>query len=367
MPNHDGWRARPAARHLDERIVENKIADNKNANAENEMGGANMKSFKSFKNTIAAIGLIVPLACMASAASAEDQLKLAIGQINNWENQAPTLGQDAGIFKKLGLVLDNVGTQGAGETVQAVISGSADIGGGVGAAGVMRAFSKGAPVLILAPAFTGTGDLYWYVKSDSKIKSLKDATPENTIAYSTNGSSSNNIVVAFGSELGAKAKPTATGGPAATLTAVMSGQIDIGWAAPPFGLQQIKDGKIRIIAHGSDVPSLRGQTVRVLIVNANSWKNKHDAIVRFMQGYREAVDWMYSDPKAVEMYSKKMKLPVDLLKASMEKFQPKEALQSDHFADLDGAVRDAVKLKFLTAPLTKEQLSQLIVTPPVKK
>jgi NitT/TauT family transport system substrate-binding protein len=322
---------------------------------------------KNFKSIVAALGLVVPLALAAGQASAEDQLKLAIGQINNWENQPPTLGQDAGIFKKHGLVLESVGTQGAGETIQAVISGSADIGAGVGAAGVMRAFSKGAPVLILAPAFTGTGDLFWYVKADSPIKSLKDATASNTIAYSTNGSSSNNIVVAFGSELGAKAKPVATGGPAATLTATMSGQVDIGWSAPPFGLQEIKDGKIRIVAHGSDVPSLRGQTVRVLLVNANAWKTKHDAIVRFMDGYREAVDWMYSDPKAVEMYSAKIKRPVEMLKESMAKFQPKEALQSDKFADLDGAVRDAVKLKFLDKPLTKEQLSELIVTPPRKK
>lgn len=321
---------------------------------------------QKYKNIVAALGLVAPLVLAAGTASAEDQLKLAIGQINNWENQAPTLGQDAGIFKKHGLVLENVGTQGAGETIQAVISGSADIGAGVGAAGVMRAFSKGAPVRILAPAFTGTGDLFWYVKADSKIHSLKDATPETTIAYSTNGSSSNNIVVAFVSELGAKAKPTATGGPAATLTAVMSGQIDIGWSAPPFGLKQIKEGKIRIIAHGSDVPSLRGQTVRVLIVNANSLKTKHDAIMRFMQGYRESVDWMYSDPKAVEMYSQKMKLPVDLLKDSMEKFQPKEALQTDKMADLDGIKRDAVKLKFLDKPLTKEQLAELLQIPPRK-
>ena len=321
---------------------------------------------QKYKNIVAALGLVAPLVLAAGTASAEDQLKLAIGQINNWENQAPTLGQDAGIFKKHGLVLENVGTQGAGETIQAVISGSADIGAGVGAAGVMRAFSKGAPVRILAPAFTGTGDLFWYVKADSRIHSLKDATPETTIAYSTNGSSSNNIVVAFVSELGAKAKPTATGGPAATLTAVMSGQIDIGWSAPPFGLKQIKEGKIRIIAHGSDVPSLRGQTVRVLIVNANSLKTKHDAIMRFMQGYRESVDWMYSDPKAVEMYSQKMKLPVDLLRDSMEKFQPKEALQTDKMADLDGIVRDAVKLKFLDKPLTKEQLAELLQIPPRK-
>jgi NitT/TauT family transport system substrate-binding protein len=322
---------------------------------------------KTFKSIIGAFGLAVPLALSAGAASAEDTLKLVIGQINNWENQAPTLGQDAGIFKKHGLVLENTGTQGAGETIQAVISGSADIGAGVGAAGVMRAFSKGAPVRILAPAFTGTGDLFWYVKADSKIQSLKDTTPETTIAYSTNGSSSNNIVVAFTSELGAKAKPTATGGPAATLTAVMSGQVDIGWAAPPFGLQEIKDGKIRIVAKGSDVPSLRGQTVRTLIVNANALKTKRDAIMRFMDAYREAVDWMYSDPKAVEMYSAKIQRPVDLLKESMNKFQPKETMQTDKFADLDGAIADAVKLKFLEQPLTKEQIAELLQIPPRKK
>ena len=322
---------------------------------------------RTFKSIVGAPGLVVALVLGVGSASADDTLKVVIGQINNWENQAPTLGQDAGIFKKHGLVLENTGTQGAGETIQAVISGSADIGAGVGAAGVMRAFSKGAPVRILAPAFTGTGDLFWYVKADSKIQSLKDATPETTIAYSTNGSSSNNIVVAFVSELGAKAKPTATGGPAATLTAVMSGQVDIGWAAPPFGLREIKEGKIRIVAKGSDVPSLRGQTVRTLIVNADSLKTKRDAIMRFMDAYREAVDWMYSDPKAVEMYSKKLNQPVELLKESMDKFQPKETLQTDKFADLDGAIADAVKLKFLEQPLTKEQVTELLQIPPRKK
>jgi len=322
---------------------------------------------QNLKRLATAFGLLLPLAFAGQPAFAEDTLKIAIGQINNWENQAPTLGQEAGIFKEHGLVIEATGTQGAGETIQPVIAGSADLGAGVGAAAAMRAFSKGAPVRILAPMFTGTGDLYWYVKSDSKIQSIKDWTPETTVAYSTSGSSSNNIVVAFMSELGAKGKPTATGGPPATLTAVMSGQVDVGWAAPPFGLQEMKEGKIRIVARGSDVPSLRGQTVRLLIVNANSLKTKHDAVMRFMDAYREAVDWMYSDPKAVEMYSQKIHRPVDLLKESMDKFQPKETLQTDEFKDLDGAVRDAVILKFLDKPLTKEQLAELIQIPPRKK
>ena len=297
-------------------------------------------------------------------ARAEDQLKVAIGQINNWENQAPTLGQDAGIFKRTNLVLENVGTQGAGETLQPVISGSADLGAGVGVAGVMRAFARGAPVRILLPAFTGTGDLFWYVKADSPLKSIKDVTAGNTIAYSTSGSSSNNLVLAFADELGLKAKPTATGGPPGTLTQVMSGQIDIGWAAPPFGVKELKEGKIRILIRGSDVPSLRGQTVRAIIVNADALKSKRDVIMRFVRGYREAVDWMYADPAAAKMYADKMKLPESLIAESIKEFHPKEALQTDAMKDIDGIQKDAVKLKFIDAPLSKEQLAELIQIPP---
>jgi NitT/TauT family transport system substrate-binding protein len=301
---------------------------------------------------------------LAQTARAEDSLKIAIGQINNWENQAPTLGQDAGIFKKYNLNLENFGTAGAGETIQAVISGSADVGGGVGLAGAMRAFAKGAPVRVILPAFTGTSDLYWYVKADSPIKSLKDATEKNTVAYSTSGSSSNNIVVAFVDELGLKAKPTSTGGQPGTLTSVMTGQIDIGWAAPPFGLKELNEGKIRIIARGSDVPSLRGQTVRVLIANAGSLESKKDAILRFVKGYREAVDWMYADPAAIMAYAKKIESSPDIIRQSISDFQPKTTLQSDELKDLDGAMRDAVKLKFLEAPLTADQLKVFVQIPP---
>ena len=303
----------------------------------------------------------------AAPARGEDQLKVAIGQINNWENQAPTLGQDAGIFKRLNLVLENVGTQGAGETLQPVIAGSADLGAGVGVAGVMRAFARGAPVRILLPAFTGTGDLYWYVKADSPLKTIKDVTANNTIAYSTSGSSSNNLVLAFADELGVKAKPTPTGGPAGTLTQVMSGQIDIGWAAPPFGMKELKEGKIRILIRGSDAPSLRGQTVRTIIVNADALKNKKDAIMRFVQGYREAVDWMYADPKAIDMYAEKMKLDRALIESSIKEFHPKEAMQTDEMKDIEGIQRDAVKLKFIDAPLSKQQLAELIQIPPRNK
>lgn len=297
-------------------------------------------------------------------ASKPDTLKVAIGQINNWENQAPTLGQEAGIFRKHGLVLETFATSGAGETMQPVISGSADIGVGVGVAGAMRAFSTGAPIRILAPAFTGTADLFWYVRADSPIKTLADATSRNTIAYSTNGSTSHNIVLAFVDELGVKARPTPTGSPPATLTAVMSGQIDIGWAAPPIAMQEMKEGKVRLIARGSDAPSLRGQTVRATIINADVLRKRPGVAARFMAAWRETIDWMYADPQAVEMYARRVGKPLALIRDTIRTFYPKEALQTDKMNDMPGIVRDAVKLKYLRAPLTGAQLAELVRIPP---
>ncbi|AXK83721.1 ABC transporter substrate-binding protein [Pseudolabrys taiwanensis] len=313
------------------------------------------------------LAAMATLAALNAPVLADDTLKVAVGQLTTWENQMTLIGQDAGIFKKHGIVLENFGTNGAGETLQAVISGSADIGIGMGTSGAMRAFVRGAPVRMLAPAFTGSNDLYWYVKADSPIKSLADTTESQTIAYSTNGSSTHSLVIGFGKELGLKAKPTATGGPPATLTLVMSGQIDIGWASPPFGLKEIDEGKIRVLARGSAVPSTRNQTVRVQIVNANLLREKKDVIERFMKAYREAIEWMYSDPKAIEMYAAKMKVPVALIKKALPESHPRSALQADALSDADGIMRDAVTNKFLDKPLTKEQLAEFYPFPALGK
>ena len=321
------------------------------------------------RSTVLALALaFLAPAVLAGGTRAQDKgadtLKVAIGQINNWENQPPTLGQEAGIFRRNGLVLETFGTAGAGETLQPIISGSADIGTGVGVAGVMRAFATGAPVRILAPAFTGTADLFWYVRADSPIHTLADATPRNTVAYSTNGSSSHNLVLAFIDELGLKAKPTPTGTPPATLTAVMSGQIDIGWAAPPIAVQEVMDGRLRIIARGSDAPSMRDQTVRATVINAGVLQRRPDVALRFIKAYRETVDWMYSDPQALELYARKLDRPLDFIKQMVATFYPKEALQSEHMSDMAGILRDAVKLKFLRQPLTQAQIAELVRTPP---
>lgn len=303
---------------------------------------------------------ILAVAIMSAAASAfaDDTLKLAIGQRGNWENAAPELGQKAGIFRKHGLALEILYTQGAGETLQAINSGSVDIGLGVGTAGVLGAFAKGAPVRAIANSTTGADDLFWYVPATSPIKTLKDAGGK-TIAYSTTGSSTNLAVLAFIRQFGVDAKPVATGSPSATFTQTMSGQIDIGWSSPPFGVEALQQGRIRIVARESDVPAFRNQTVRLMIANLETVEKRLDAVERYLQAYRETLDWMYSDPAALQAYAAWVGIPEPLAREVRDQFFPKENLRLDRLSGLDEAMVDAVSLKFLPAPLTKEQQAEL--------
>ena len=55
------------------------------------------------KNACAAALAAAAILALAGTASAQDTLKLAIGQRGNWDTSVSELGQRAGIFKKHGL------------------------------------------------------------------------------------------------------------------------------------------------------------------------------------------------------------------------------------------------------------------------
>lgn len=294
-----------------------------------------------------------------TASHAVDVLKLAVGAPNNWDTCIPEVGKRAGIFEKHGLSLDILYTQGGGETMQAVISGSVDIGIAAGSQAVMGAFAKGAPIRILAAGTTGAGDLYWYVPASSPIKSFQD-TNEKTAGYSTNGASTHIALLALIKHFGTTTKPVASGASAVTFTAAMSGQIDIGWASPPFGLQELKDGKIRLIARGNDAPSMRNQTVRVHIVNATALSRRSEVLKRFMQAYRETYEFLYTDPRGVKIYSEYSKVPEDLAVQIRDEFMPKKVLSPDNVSGVEQMMQDAVTFRMLSAPLSTGQISELI-------
>jgi NitT/TauT family transport system substrate-binding protein len=306
----------------------------------------------------AATVLLLLLQC---AAAAQDALKIAIGQRGGWEQCVSELGQNAGIFKKHGLALELLYTQGSGETIQIVLSSSVDVGIGPGTHAVFGAFSKGAPIRMMGASFTGARDQLYYVRSDSSIRDMKDAEGK-TIAISTSGSSSHMLALALARHFGVSLVPQATGNYSATLTQVMTKQVDIGFAQAPFVLDAVEDGRIRLVAKGADMPEVQNQSIRAWIVHANTLERRRDALVRYVTAYRETLDWLYSSPDAVKAYAAWSGLAERVARQAPD-FITKDSIDPIRIVGLEDMMADAVKFRYIPAPLTREQLAVLVQVP----
>jgi NitT/TauT family transport system substrate-binding protein len=158
------------------------------------------------------------------------------------------------------------------------------------------------------------------------------------------------------------AKPTATGGMPGTLTAAMSGQVDVGWGSAPFGVDLVEAGKIRIIARGTDVAVLNDRTVRWNITNLDMLARRRDALQRYMQAYRETIDWMYGDAAALDIYADYARLPAAQVR-NVRDYIPRAAVDPVRIAGMSEIIADAVQLTFIAAPLAESQTRELVQTP----
>jgi NitT/TauT family transport system substrate-binding protein len=294
-------------------------------------------------------------------AFSEDVLKVAIPQRGAWDAGLADLGERGGIFKKHGIKLDILYTQAGPESIQAVIGGSIDIATAAGVSAAFGTFAKGAPIRIIGSEMIGAPDLYWYVPANSPIQKIEDFNGK-TVAFSLTGSSSHAALLALIAQYKLTAKPTSTGNITATITQTMTGQVDVGFGAAPFGLDLAEDGKIRIIATGSDVASLRTRSVRVNLTNVNTVKNRPDVLARFNRAYQETVEWMYSDPAALKHYAEYSSLPEKIV-LKVRSLIPKESMAPGRIEGIDEIMADAVAGKFIPAPLSAEQVKELIQIP----
>jgi NitT/TauT family transport system substrate-binding protein len=308
---------------------------------------------------------LVLAAGVAQPARAQEVLKVAIPQRGAWDSGVAELGQRAGIFKQHGLTLDVLFTQGGPESIQAVIGGSIDIATAVGTSAAIGTFAKGAPLRLIGSEMIGAPELYWYVRADSAVRTIADLDGK-TKAYSLTGSSSHAALLALIQQYKLSAKPVSTGSIQATVTQTMTGQVDVGFGAAPFGLDVVGDGKARIVATGNDVASLRTRSARVNVTNAATLAGRRDAITRFVQAYRETVDWMYADPAALAVYKEYSGLP-DTIVRRVRDLIPKAAMSPDNVAGMDQIVAEAVNLKFIAAPPSAEQMKEFVQIPPPLK
>jgi NitT/TauT family transport system substrate-binding protein len=308
---------------------------------------------------LAQIVLACALAASAAAtAAAEDLLKVAVPQRGAWDAGIPELGQRGGIFAKHGLKLEILYTSAGPESIQALIAGGVDIATASGVSAAFGTFAKGAPIRIIGSEIVGAPDLYWFVPAASPVKTIEDFNGK-TVAYSLTGSSSHAGLLALIAQYHLNVRPTSTGSIAATITQTMTGQVDVGFGAVPYALDMAADGRIRIIASGNDVAALRTRSGRVNLTNLATLTTRKDVLKRFVAAYKETIDWMYSDPAALKIYADFAKMPESAI-GRVRELIPKDSVATDKVVGVDQIMAEAIQNKFLTAPLTQEQLTDLI-------
>ncbi len=292
-------------------------------------------------------------------AQAQEKIKMAIGQGIPFDTAIPVAAVKAGIFKKHGLDVDLMITSGGGETLQAVISGSVDIGIAAGTTGVLGAFSKGAPVRIISPTATGAGDTFIYVPTNSPIKSANEIDGK-TVAFSTVGASTYSTVTGISAHYKVKPKYVPTGSIPATYSATMSGQVDVGWGAVPFGIQERRDGKIRMLAWGTDAARINNQTIRVNITHARVLDERKDVLRKFMVAYYEALEWAYQSDDVLKVISETFSIPADVIDETRKNHTTRQVTQLAEVKGISESMEDAIEFKYMASPLNRDQLATLL-------
>jgi ABC-type nitrate/sulfonate/bicarbonate transport system substrate-binding protein len=295
-------------------------------------------------------------------ATADDTLKVTVADKGSWETAAPHLGQQAGLFKKHGIVLDLSYAQSDQDIEQPVVSGSADVGVGVGLMEVLRAYAdKDAPLRIIGATMTGSAN-YWYVAAGSPIQKAKDIG-RGTIAYSKGGTAGQYDVFDFMDRNRLKARPVLTSGEVAAFDQVIAGKIDVGWATPPFGLEALEQDRIRVVAKANEIPKIRDRTGSVMIATADALQKRGDVLGRFLQAYRETIDWMYSDPAAPKAYAEFADLQEGLARRLRDEFFAKDMLAPDKIVGLSVIAKDATKSRYIRASMSRRELAELVQVP----
>lgn len=268
-----------------------------------------------------------------------------------------------GFYKEAGLDVSATFTGGGSETVQAVVSGSADIGTETSGASAVGAFDSGAPIKIISASTTGL-DLQWFAEADSGLTKRADLAGKK-MGYSATGASSHVGVLALSALLESEGlspiQAEAIGGPPDNLTAVQTDQIAAGWTQPPFFLDKVAAGELVLVADGSEIRDYADVAMRVNIANSKWLADNGEAATTFLEVQQRSWDFIFENPEeAVQIWKEAadLELTEEVLLTTFDYYERDEL----RIQPLDGRevlLDDAVEFGFADEPLTDDEVSQL--------
>src|SRR6516165_10575693 len=306
------------------------------------------------------VALAAATACGSAVhAQATEKVKVATTFLGLWDTSQPTFCKDRGEFSKAGLDVDVISTRGGSENVQAVTAGGMDIGYSPGTNSVLAAYMQGAKLKIVSSEFVGQNDTYFYVPTDSPLKTIDDIKGKS-VAYPRPGGASEGILLGLKAERHIDFNAVATGAMDATFTMVMTKQIDVGYSILPNQLDSVAKGDIRVLFSGDDVKSQRNISGRAIIASADFVRNRGSTLEKFMRVLDGCIDWAYArEDESSKMYGMLNKVDAPTATKALA-FYKRSTLAFGPMAGWDEVVKQSLDAKFISAPPTPDQVKDLV-------
>lgn len=297
-------------------------------------------------DTLRSIGLVAGLAvATAGAAQAKDVVVAhycALLQGAPW-----SVALEQGLFGQADVDVDGIiPGRGGGDTVRNALANDVPYGeAGLGA--VLAARAKGAPLKIIHSAVSGKVDMYWLVRKDSPIQSIKDMPGKKMGITNPNSGSdqlTRQVLQAAGMSVDDVDLVT-TGGLREGLTLLGQGEIDTMPAIEPIVTQLA--AKFRpVFSVGDFIPKL---TQTVGFTTEAFAESNPDMLRKVIAARRQAVEAIYADPKATAAtIAKRCEMDPDLTAAVIEKFAGWQYWSTGGF-DREGLEANVAGLKLIGA------------------
>ena len=283
-----------------------------------------------------------------------------------WSTSFRTVvAREMGYFEEEGLEVERLDVDGGGANVRAVVSGDTKAAMATGAFAAWGAYSQGSQVRIAGNSLNAD-DHYWFSAKGSGITELKSPQCNGwKLGFSSPGSSSDMITSSAIEQAGCKnAEGVAAGGPPENLTAVNTGEIDLGWDVWSLLQKPHADNTINVVFRGKDIKPW-GNTTSRTIVTTKSWLNT-DACKGFLRAIQRANKFTFNNmEESLDVTVKAMgpEYPEVYKRLIMEQanYRPEE-LDPTLFKGRDTINKLAKQNDFVNQELSSEQMNELIRT-----
>lgn len=251
--------------------------------------------FSAHRFSVGALGAAA-LALLATADRASANDKLVVGKAfpTSFAFVPINIGVDAGIMSKNGLDVTIQGFEGAAKLQQGVTAGQVDIGLGSGTD--MAFVAKGVPEKAVA-AMAGPPLAYGvFAGKDTGIDTVKDLKGKRVAVASRNSLVfwlTRHLSDALGWGLEGINIVYVSGGNAANIAALRTGQVDAMTSGIDVGYTLQKQGLGKVIANHGEY--IKTYLTHAIFASNEMMEKRPEVITRFLKAWFETITWMHEN------------------------------------------------------------------------